>query len=417
MKPFDRGIPLDEALALVDRALSGRTISSRKVAVRDALGAVLAADQMSRVHLPPFDKASMDGYAVLDGDSRDTYEVMETVMAGDTPTATLRPGAAVKVMTGAPVPLGAGRVIPIEHVRQSPGSIQVLRRTDDRNICSMGENLRAGDAVLRAGRLLGPLEIANLIGCGIVEVEVFRPVRLAIMSTGDEIVDDPRDLGPGKIMNTNGPMLAMLGRRFGLEIVSEASIPDRREETVAAIRRAAASADFVLLSGGVSVGDRDLVADALAEAGLSVHFSCVAVKPGRPLCFATGPGAAVFGLPGNPVAVYVLFHLFVLRAAGRMCGGRWGTREITFVLGQEFRRGKTDRTEFVPCHIGADGLLAVVEYHGSAHLSALLEADGLMVVPSGVSAIPSGQAVRFVPLMNEGWHFCGPQEGGHSYPP
>ena len=113
----ERAIPLDDALGIVDRALSDITISSRKVAVRDGLGQILAADQVSRLHLPPFDKASMDGYAVLDGDDRDSYEVLETVMAGGAPTASLRAGAAVKVMTGAPVPSGAGRVIPIEHVR------------------------------------------------------------------------------------------------------------------------------------------------------------------------------------------------------------------------------------------------------------------------------------------------------------
>ena len=169
--------------------------------------------------------------------------------------------------------------------------------------------------ILRAGSRLGPLEIANLISCGIMEIEVFRPIRLAVISTGDEIVDDPRELGPGKIMNINGPMLAMLGRRLCMEIVMEKSIPDRREATVEAISAAVACADLVLLSGGVSVGDSDFVGAALGDAGLRVHFSAVAVKPGRPLCFATGKGAAVFGLPGNPVSVYVMFHLFVLRGS------------------------------------------------------------------------------------------------------
>ena len=153
-----------------------------------------------------------------------------------------------------------------------------------------------------------------------MEVDVLRPIRLAVLSTGDEIVDDPRELGPGKIMNVNGPMLALLGRRHSMEIALEKSIPDRRDATVEAISRAADLADIVLISGGVSVGDRDFVGPALADAGLRVHFSAVAVKPGRPLTFATCPGAAVFGLPGNPVSVYVMFHLFVLRAAARMCG-------------------------------------------------------------------------------------------------
>ena len=146
---------------------------------------------------------------------------------------------------------------------------------------------------------------------------------------------------------------------------------------------------------------------ALADAGLCVHFSAVAVKPGRPLTFATRPGAAVFGLPGNPVAVYVMFHLFVMRAAARMCGSPWTAREITLRLGREFRRRKSDRVEYVPCRIGDDGMLIPVEYHGSAHLTALSEADGLFIVPLGISSIPAGQSVRFLPIMiKECGHSC-----------
>ncbi|MGA2059894.1 MAG: molybdopterin molybdotransferase MoeA [Thermoguttaceae bacterium] len=402
----ERAIPLDDALGIVDRALSDSTISSRKVAVRDGFGHILAADQLSKLHLPPFDKSSMDGYAVLDGDVCNAYKVLETVMAGNTPTASLQAGAAVKVMTGAPVPSGAGRVIPVEHVRRHGDEIEVIRPTNDRNICPQGEDVRPGDMILRAGSRLGPLEIANLISCGITEVDVFRPIRLAILSTGDEIVDDPRDLGPGKIINANGPMLALFARRYSMEIALEKSIPDRRADTVEAISTALKCADLVLLSGGVSVGDYDFVGAALAEAGLCVHFSAVAVKPGRPLTFATRPGAAVFGLPGNPVSVYVMFHLFVLRAAARMCGSPWTAREFTLRLGREFHRRKFDRVEYVPCRIGDDGMLIPVEYHGSAHLTALSEADGLFIVPLGISSIPAGQPVRFFPIIKEGGHSC-----------
>ena len=153
----EHAIPLDDALGIVDRAISDTKISSRKVAVRDGLGQIIASDQVSNVHLPPFDKAAMDGYAVLGGDIRDAYKVLETVMAGSTPTSPLQAGTAVKVMTGAPVPPGAGRVIPVEHVRQLPGAIEVIRQTSDRNICDHGEDVRPGDVIMRAGMRLGPL--------------------------------------------------------------------------------------------------------------------------------------------------------------------------------------------------------------------------------------------------------------------
>jgi molybdopterin molybdotransferase len=393
---------LDDALGIVDRTLSDGRISRRSVAARDALGQTLAADQVSRLPLPPFDKAAMDGYAILNGDVRDRYRVLETVMAGNVPTASLRPGTAVKVMTGAPLPSNAGQVIPIEHVRAQAGDIEVTRPTNTRNICLQGEDVRVGDVILRAGVRLGALEIANLISCGITEVDVFRPVRLAVLSTGDEIVDDPSRLGPGKIMNANGPMLALLGRRFAMDVVIEESIPDDRSATIEAISTAIEQADVVVLSGGVSVGDRDFVGAALADAGLCVHFSAVAVKPGRPLTFATRPHVAVFGLPGNPVSVYVMFHLFVLRAAARLCGSPPPLREITVGLGCEFRRRATDRVEFVPARIVADGSVIPVEYHGSAHLTALAEAEGFVVVPGGVARLSAGQHVRFLPAM-KGW--------------
>ena len=395
-------IALEAAFGIVDQSCSQTTVSRRKAAVREAAGQTLAVDQVSRLQLPPFDKAAMDGYAILDGDVRGRYQVLETIPAGSTPALQLQPGTATKVMTGAPVPSGAGQVIPIEHVRSQAGAIEVTKPTAAPNICRHGEDVRAGDVILRAGVRLGPLEIANLISCGITEVEVFRPLRLAIFSTGDEIVDDPRELGPGKIMNANGPMLALLGRQFSMDVVIEESIPDNRAATIGAISTAVERADLVVLSGGVSVGDHDFVGMALVDAGLHVHSSAVAVKPGRPLTFATRPGTAVFGLPGNPVSVYVMFHLFVRRAAARLYGSDWPLGDISLGLRSDFHRRQSDRVEYVPCRFGEDGTVVPVEFHGSAHLTALVEADGLAVVPLGVSDLPAGRQVRFLPF-TRGW--------------
>jgi molybdopterin molybdotransferase len=402
MSGSEPAIPLSEAQQIVDRAISAGPVSRRTLAVRDALGRTLATDQLSRLDLPPFDKAAMDGYAVLEGDLRERYDVLGTVPAGSIPTVALRPAAAVKVMTGAPVPVGSRQVIPIECVQCRGDTIEVIHPAPARNICPRGEDLRSGDVVLRAGTRLGPLAIANLIACGISEVEVLRPLRLAVFSTGDEIVDDPRRLGPGRIMNTNGPLLALLAWQFGMDVVIEQSLPDDRQATAAAVAAAAGKADLVVLSGGVSVGDRDFVGAALADAGLQVHFSAVAVKPGRPLTFATRPGTAAFGLPGNPVSVFVMFHVFVRRAAARLYAVPWAAGEITLSLGREFRRHKADRVEYVPARIDEDGTLAPVAFHGSAHLAALLEADGLMIAPLGLSLLEAGRRVRFLPVTG-GW--------------
>lgn len=398
-------ISRDEALAIVDREVSEMIVARQTIAVGDAVGRTLAEDQLSRLQLPPFNKSAMDGYAVLPGDARDSYDVYpQTVLAGSDRRPALRPGTAVKVMTGAPVPEGAGRVIPIENVRDSDGRIEITRLGSARHICLQGEDVRVGDVVVPAGARLGALEIANLIGCGITEVEVYRPIRLAVLSTGDEIVDDPAKLVHGKIMNTNGPMLAMLGRHFDMDVVMEESIPDNLQATVEAIAAAIERADIVALSGGVSVGDYDFVGRALADGsladgGLKMHFTSVGIKPGRPLTFASGSGAAVFGLPGNPVSVHLMFHMFVLRAAARMSGAQWPLREIKLTLGADFRRRKSDRVEYVPARLDDDGSLRPVEFHGSAHLTALSESDGFFIVPIGQTELAAGAEVVFLSLM------------------
>ena len=391
-----------EALSIVDREVSEMTVSQHKIAVRDAVGRTLAEDQLSRLQLPPFDKSAMDGYAVLEDDTRDRYDVHpETILAGSGRQPALRPGTAVKVMTGAPVPEGAGRVIPVEDVRDSGGTIEITRLTNDRHICLQGEDARVGDVVAAAGTRLGVLEIANLIGCGITEVDVYRPIRMAVLSTGNEIVDDPAKLAHGKIMNINGPMLAMLGRRFSMDVVLEESIPDSLQATVDTILTAVERADIVAISGGVSVGDYDFVGTALADAGLKTHFSSVGIKPGRPLTFAMGPDVAVFGLPGNPVSVNVMFYVFVLRAAALMSGRRWPLREIKLALGSGFSRRKAERDEYVPARLDDDGLLWPVEFHGSAHLMALSESDGFFIVPVGVSELAAGEQAVFLSLMKD----------------
>ena len=391
-------ILLDEALAAVDAALTGAAPAAETVPVREALGRVLAADQHSRLDLPPFDKSAMDGYAVLPGDEREAYRLLETVAAGQTPTARLEPGTAVKVMTGAPVPDGAGKVIIREVTDEAGETVRVRRHDASDNICRQGEDIRAGDPVLQAGRALDALDAANLVSCGITEVPVAARLRMAILSTGDEIVDDPAALRPGRIMNANGPMLAGLAAAHGLTVVAEQSVPDAPEPTVAALRGAMAAADIVVLSGGVSVGEYDYVLAAFEQAGLDVHFARIAVKPGKPTVFATSGGRVVFGLPGNPVSVCVMFHLFVLRAAARLCGAPPPLRTVHLPLAAGYRRRKANREQFVPARRTADGAMEPLEYHGSAHLLAMREADGFLRVPIGVVELAAGDVAGFLPI-------------------
>ena len=394
-------IPLDEALRIVDEALADVRPRAETVPVREALGRVLLADEVSRLDLPPFDKSAMDGYAVVAGDERERYRLLETVAAGQMPTARLAPGCAAKVMTGSAVPEGTGRVVIVEHTQEEGGAVLVHRHSSASNICRQGEDVRCGDTVLRGGVVLRALDVANLIACGVQEVEVARPPSVAVIATGDEIVDSPDLLRPGRIMNANGPLIAGLAREFGLPVAGEASVPDDREATAGALTEALAHADMVVISGGVSVGQFDFVAAALRDIGLQVHFTRVSVKPGKPMTFASGPAGLVFGLPGNPVAVYLTLHLYVLRAAARMMGLTPPAQHGRVRMGAAYRRRKADRAGYAPCRM-RDGVAEPIDYHGSAHLTALTEMDGFFVVPIGARAVEPGDEVSFLPCLR-GW--------------
>jgi molybdopterin molybdotransferase len=391
-------IPLADALAIVDDALGSAVLPTETVEVRGALGRVVAAHQLSRLDLPPFDKSAMDGYALPAGDDGPTYQLIESVPAGAVPTKALTTGTAIKVMTGAPVPEGTGKVVMVERTEQRDE--QVLVHTPDSaiNICKQGEDVRTGDVVVPAGTVLGAATIGVLISCGVTEVEVIRPVRVAVLSTGDEIVSDPADLAPGKIMNSNGPMLATLVRQHGLALASEEAVGDDRAATAEAIGRALDSSDILVMSGGVSVGDWDVVADALTDRGLTVRFDRVAVKPGKPITFACAPGKVAFGLPGNPVSAYLMFHLFVMRAARLMSGLPAEIPAESRVLAGDFKRRKAERTEYVPCRVAADGTVEPICYHGSADLRSLSTCQGLFIMPAGEASASAGQRVNVMML-------------------
>ena len=391
-------ILLNEALDIVEQKLADISLPIETVPVRQAYGRIIVEDQTARLDLPAFSKSAMDGYAILDGDKHQEYRLIETVPAGKTPSKRLEPGTAIKVMTGAPVPEGAGQVIMVEQTREADGKVSIVSHSEETHICRKGEDIKRGDLVLKARALLGPLEIANLISVGITEIKVAKTVRIAILSTGNEIVDSPENIIPGKIMNSNGPMLEALCRKHSLDVTVNTIVKDDKDATVSAIGTALNDSDIVVLSGGVSVGDFDYVAEAIKLSGLDLHFNRLAVKPGKPMTFASSGGKAAFGLPGNPVAVFLMFHLFVLYAARLIEGIKTKARYVTLPLAGDFHRRKAERMAFLPCHLKPDGSLLPVEYHGTAHLLALMDCDGFFTVPIGETYIHAGQEVSFLSI-------------------
>ena len=389
-------ISLNQARGIVAAQLENIKLPTERIPVCQAAGCILADDQLSVLDIPPFDKSAMDGFAIPAGDQCDEYYILETVAAGDMPKQKLAAGTAVKVMTGAPVPEGTAKVVMIEKTSEADGKVRIVTPDSARHICCKGEDIRWGDVVLQAGTILGPADIGNLISVGITNINVPRRVQISIISTGNEIVDCREELVAGKIMNANGPMLSALCRRYGLDVVSERIVPDELDMTVASLKEAMEQADIVVLSGGVSVGQFDFVAEAMKRAGLTIHFDRLAVKPGKPMTFASSDGKAVMGLPGNPVAVYLMFHLFVLYAARILSDRKTELVLTSLPLGFEFHRRKADRMAFIPCRLGRNGSLAKIDYHGTAHLMALSGSDGSFVVPKAITQLSAGESVDFI---------------------
>jgi molybdopterin molybdotransferase len=390
-------ISLEEAFRRLDAACENVTRPSERLPLERAHGRILAADVASGIDLPPFDRSAVDGYALPAGEEQAEYSVVETVTAGRPGRTQLAPGEAVKVMTGAPVPPGTARVAKVEHSHEKDGRVRIDRYPAQSNVCRRAEDLRAGQVILERGQALGALEIATLIGCAVGEVEVYVPPGIFVISTGDEIVDRPEDLSPGKIINSNGPLLRGLAEEHRLIVKGQVSVGDDLEKIETELGQAIRSADLVLLSGGVSVGDCDYVPEVMKRLGLTIHFNRVAVQPGKPTTFAARESKLVFGLPGNPVAVYVMFHLMVLRAVARLSHQPSLPAQIEVTMARTYERRSTARLAFVPARFTTEGSAETVVYHGSGHLTALVHADGFLVVPQGIAKIEAGEKVRFLP--------------------
>jgi molybdopterin molybdotransferase len=392
-------LPLADAYRLMDDALGGiQRVEHETIPVSESLGRVLAVDLHSKLDIPPFNKAAMDGYAVTATDERNCYRLVGTIGAGSSSPAELHAGEAMKIMTGAPVPVGTRRVIVVEGAREEHGSVYVLAHDPAANIHWRAQDVSQGELILRAGRTIGAIDLANLISCGWTEVAVFRRIRLALISTGDELVDEPGQLQPGKIFNCNGPLLRGLAAEYGFEVISEATVGDDPEQTAAALKQVVDQADIAVISGGVSVGDFDCVPQAIERLGMTIHFSRLAVKPGKPTTFASGKDRVLLGLPGNPVAVYLMFHLFVMRAAGYFLGIKRGLRSVRVKLAADFQRPPGTRLEFIPCRLNVDGRAEPLPYHGSAHLAALTGADGLVAIPPEAAEVHAESELEFLPL-------------------
>jgi molybdopterin molybdotransferase len=374
-------------------------LPSEPVPVGQAAGRILAADVAAVRPLPSFDNSAMDGFAVRAAEASPgsaPLRIVGVVAAGDPPTATLPPGAALRIMTGAPLPAGADAVAIKEEAEERDGHVTFTASVEPGdNIRRLGEDVAPGDLVLRAGELLGAGEVGLLAALGWAVVPAARRPRVAIVSTGDELVDVTQEPAPGQIVSSNAHALAAQVREAGGEPVDMGIAPDDRARVAAIVRRAL-DADVVLTSGGVSAGDFDHVRDALADAGVALDFWKVAMKPGKPLTFGTADGRPVFGLPGNPVSSMVSFELFVRPALLAMQGARVVERpRVPVVLPSGYEK-PAGRAHFLRAALRRDGATLIADAsrkQGSHRLRSMIGVDALVEIDRDATSIAPGATV------------------------
>jgi len=396
-------IEYSDARSLVLSA--ARVLPSESVLLAAALGRTLARHVQAREDIPPFTKATMDGYAVRAADTRPAakgheetvvLEVLEDLPAGRRSRKTVGAGQAVRIMTGAPLPAGADAVVMVEHSEKRACRV-VLRREvrPGENIGQAGEDLKKGETALERGTLVGPAEIGMLAAAGLARVAVARRPKLAVIATGDEIVEPGKRKRSGQIRNANGPALTAMAAEAGAEAVYLGIAHDRASSLAAKLRRAKA-ADILVLSGGVSVGDYDLVKSELEASGVKPVFWQVRIKPGKPVFFGVRGRQLVFGLPGNPTSAMVTFLLFVRPAVDRMLGRAIpGPAAGRAVLASDIVL-KPGRTQFLRGVIMREGPgLRVAPYtdQKSGVLRSMVHSRVLIVVPAEVSGIEAGREV------------------------
>jgi len=361
----------------------------------ESAGRILIDSVKSDIDMPPFDRSKVDGYACRHEDLGKALLIVEVVAAGMQPQKNIEQGMCSRIMTGALLPSGADFVFMFEE--SEPAGENMVRycgKAPRCNISYRAEDVLSGEVVIRSGCIIRPQEIAIMAMAGCTKLHVGKKAHIGIVSTGNELIEPDKKPSGARIRNSNAWQLlaqidraGAIGKYYGIAA-------DNKESTRKLIEAALSENDIIVITGGVSAGDFDLVPGVLDDLGLKMLFDSVAVQPGKPLKLYTGNRKIVFGLPGNPVATFVQFEVIVRPLIAKMMGATFAmSNSINLVLGTDYSRKAADRMAWIPVSLNKQGEVIPLEYHGSEHIVSLHEATGIMSVPQGQSWIQKGETV------------------------
>lgn len=385
-------ISFEEALKVVMG--SAFETENEVISFSDSAGRILNEKVISDMEMPPFNRSAVDGFACHRRDLNNELEIVEVIAAGQVPSKPVGENQCSNIMTGAIVPDGCDIVIMIEDTEVlASGKIIYFGKGKKRNISLKGEDLKSGDVVLNAGILIKPQDIAVMASVGHTRVCVKKMPLIGIISTGDELVEPSVIPDFSKIRNSNAYQLLAQVSRAGGSGKYFGIAPDNEDVTLVILQKAINESDIVLLTGGVSMGDFDFVPSVLERAGVKILFDQVNVQPGKPTTFGVHPKTVVFGLPGNPVSSFVQFETLVRPFINKMMGYAWKPFVQNLPMAVSYERKSSVRMGWVPVRINENMEVLPVEYHGSAHISALPDADGIFAINAGTKSIKKGETV------------------------
>jgi len=385
-------IKFEEAYKIVMGA--SFSTGTESVPFTESPGRVLATAVKSDMNMPPWNRSSVDGFACRHSDLGNELKVLETVAAGKMPSQAITPGTCTRIMTGAAVPEGADYIFMLEDSETvADGTVKFTGKEGKQNISKAAEDVRKGETILTSGRFIRPQDIAVMAMAGATTVTVGCRVKVGVISTGNELVEPDQVPAEAQIRNSNAWQLMAQIARAGAEGRYYGIATDDIASTENLLKKAVGENDMILISGGISAGDFDFVPQVIRSMGLTIHFNEVAVQPGKPLTFCTGDRKIVFGLPGNPVSTFVQFEVTVRPLIAKMMGVTVEEPPVLLLLGADWSRKRAGRMAWIPVILNKEGEAVPIEYHGSAHITALPQAWGIIAIPQGQSWIQKGETV------------------------